>query len=809
MTKLMLIDAVHEEETRVIIADGDHIEDFDFVTTSKKQLKGNIYLAKVTRVEPSLQAAFVEYGGNKQGFLSFSEIHPDYYQIPVADKERLIAEEEAENEREEREEEEKLEARENKRNRRGRRRGRKPRKEKEETIDDAESTEESAAESEEKATDDATVMAADSAEMEVHSEPVEVEEEDSSEKTETKGSEEAPPGQEEEVATGEPHAHEEDEDDDVETVSGDETEESQQRRKGSSFKRYRIQEVIKRNQIMLVQVIKEERGNKGVSLSTYISLAGRYCVLMPNSPKGGGISRKITNSEHRKKLKTIAAEFKDKHGMSAIIRTAGIDRTRAEIKRDYDYLIKLWNQIREDTLQSTAPALIHEEGDIIKRAIRDMYTSDIENVFVQGEDAYKNAKSFMKLIMPSHAPRVKQHKEQAPIFTHYTIDEQLETMFQPEAKLPSGGSIVLHPTEALISIDVNSGRSTSARNIEETALKTNLEAAREIARQLRLRDLAGLIVIDFIDMYYGKNRRTVERAMKDALRSDRAKIQASRISIFGLMELSRQRMRPSVAEASSIRCPHCQGTGFIPSVQTIAMRIIRLLEREAVSGEWKTLRVGTTVEVAIHLLNERRAMIRQLEEQYDLQIEVIIEEDVSSGQYKLYKIDEEGKESLHKEGKDQRKKRSRKRRGGRDKYAKHANDNADEADEAEDTDVNEEEAEHPQEDKPKRGRRRARTKREEAEDADAVEDEETKKPAKKRGRKKKEETGKTSKSKKVEDDSDDTGNDAADDDGRQEAGESSTSIKNTASDIASEQSSIDITSDEDKPKRKGWWNRLA
>lgn len=716
MTKRMLIDALHVGETRMVIADEEFIEDFDFVTTSKNQYKGNIYLAKITRVEPSLQAAFVEYGGGKQGFLPFSEIHPDYYQIPVEDRKKLIEEEAEETAREEAEEEEALENREARRHdgrdrsdrgdrgergdRRGGRRGRygrnrnrsnrrfrdengvqseEQRAEEERFNAQQDSFAESSQPSEnnfdppaDETPDesDTTYKAASAPSLEVSSDPLpefEPEATDGQPENDSDSTtflEESAhthrPGRSEDESNGE-------DEDRVETVSEDDIEETRSRRKGASFKRYRIQEVIKRNQIVLVQVIKEERGNKGVSLTTYISLAGRYCVLMPNSPKAGGVSRKIGNGEQRKKLKEIVAELRDSRGLSAIIRTAGIDRTRTEIKRDYEYLVKLWQTIREDTLASTAPALIYEESDIIKRAIRDLYTNDIEQVLVQGENAYKDAKTFMKMIMPSHAPRVKQYKEGQPIFSYYGIEEQLDSMLDPVAKLPSGGYIVLHPTEALISIDVNSGRSTSERNVEETAIKTNLEAAREIARQLRLRDLAGLIVIDFIDMYYGRNRRTLEKAVKDALKHDRAKIQMSRISAFGLMELSRQRLRPSIAESSSITCPHCEGTGTVRSVETVAIQIIRLLEREAVTGEYTQLKVLASGDVVLHLFNHKRDMIRQIEEQYNLRVTLEIDTSLLTGKFRLMKTNQEGKETLHQDDNDRqnRRKGRRGRRGGR------------------------------------------------------------------------------------------------------------------------------------------------
>jgi|GEM_PF-593256 len=707
MTKSMLIDAQHEDETRVVIIDGDRIDDFDFVTAAKTQLKGNIYLAKITRVEPSLQAAFVEYGGGKQGFLPFSEIHPDYYQIPIEDKKRLIEEEEEESLREEEEEEEELENR-DRRPRRGRsrRRGRgRDRRPREEGQDNAEGWQDADGESahsqeggehaapldeddvfDDGDSDNTEYKASDAKQYAVASEPVVQDEPEAAPQQDAAASETDEPTAEsadesgEEGTTGESGEHrerngrnrdedgDEDEEDRAETVSDDDMEETRRRRKGSSFKRYRIQEVIKRNQIVLVQVIKEERGNKGVSLTTYISLAGRYCVLMPNSPKAGGVSRKIANGEQRKKLKEVVASLKESHGLAAIIRTAGIDRTKTEIKRDYEYLAKLWSQIRSDTLASTAPALIYEESNVIKRSIRDLYSSDVEQIQVQGEHAYKEAKSFMRMIMPSHAARIKLYKESQPIFSAFGVEEQLATMYEPSARLPSGGSIVLQQTEALISIDVNSGRSTTERNVEETAIKTNLEAAKEVARQLRLRDLAGLIVIDFIDMNYGKNRRNLERAMKEALKVDRAKIQMSRISPFGLMELSRQRLRPSIAESSSQTCPHCEGTGSIRSVETVAIQIIRLLEREASGGEYRTLKVYTYPEVALHLLNERRNLVQRLEQEYNVNILILIDSNILVSKYRLIKIGEDGKEQVHRdELQDSRRRNRRGRRGGRNR----------------------------------------------------------------------------------------------------------------------------------------------
>ena len=638
MVLRLLIDAVHTDETRVVIADGNRIHDFDFITAAKKQLKGNIYLAKITRVEPSLQAAFVEYGGGKQGFLPFAEIHPDYYQIPTADRQRLLEEAEAAAEREEAAADHHSES---------------------QTTEhlhseQPESTEMSLAE---------TLSAQDSnLEQEHAAAPIAHEQETqphtmdnpavfsdvipgdqlageaqpethaTAEHTETVASESA--------ATHQDHQHETPEateSNEVETLASDE-DAVRQSRSPSFFRRYKIQEVIKRNQIVLVQVIKEERGNKGCSLTTFISLAGRYCVLMPNSPKGGGISRKIMSGEDRKRLKEISAELKTARGMSAIIRTAGIDRTRAEIKRDYEYLVKLWESIREQTLSSTAPALIYEEGDLIKRTIRDLYTGDIEEIIVEGEESYNQAKEFLRLILPSHAPKVKLHQGSVPIFYAYNIEDQLASMYDPSVKLRSGGYIVLNPTEALISIDVNSGRSTGERNIEETATKTNLEAAAEIARQLRLRDLAGLIVIDFIDMMDSRNRRSVERALKDALRLDRAKIQIGRISPFGLLEMSRQRLRPSLSETSTMACPHCLGRGIIRSDASVAIQIIRAMEKEAASGLYSELKPTISPTVALHLLNVRRDALSSVEEKYGIRVNILTDHTLPQGEFRLEKI---------------------------------------------------------------------------------------------------------------------------------------------------------------------------
>jgi ribonuclease E len=612
MPKRMLIDALHPEETRIVIADEKQIYDFDFVSAAKKQLKGNIYLAKITRVEPSLQAAFVEYGGNKQGFLPFSEIHPDYYQIPVSDRKRLMEEAEHETAEETVEPEPQAAA---------------------QTEGEMPSAEppmlEPASEhpGEEAHPSYLSEPLPEAAETPVESviEPMEPQE---PMENATAESSEPPPTTEGEAKPAE---------EGMETLQNEE-EEMRSRPKRNYAKRYRIQEVIRRGQVVLVQVIKEERGNKGASLTTFLSLAGRYCVLMPNSPKDGGISRKIASPEDRKRLKQMTAEFKFAKGMSVIIRTAGMGRTHAEIKRDYDYLVKLWNSIREVTLQSNAPALIYEESDLIKRSIRDQYTSDIDEVIIEGETGYEAAREFMQLLLPSHTPKVKLYNGNTPLFYAYNVEDQLLQMHDPAVKLRSGGYIVINPTEALISIDVNSGRATGERNIEETATKTNLEAAVEVARQLRLRDLAGLIVIDFIDMLDSRNRRNVERALKDALKADRAKIQIGRISPFGLLEMSRQRLRPSISETNMVQCPHCAGRGFIRSNESMGIQIIRALEKEAASGAWSGFRIIAPQSVGLHLLNTKRAILSGIEERHGVNVQILIDAQLALSDYNMEKM---------------------------------------------------------------------------------------------------------------------------------------------------------------------------
>ncbi len=635
----MLIDATHAEETRVVVVDGNKVEEFDFESENKRQLAGNIYLAKVTRVEPSLQAAFVDYGGNRHGFLAFSEIHPDYYQIPVADREALMEEErayaEAMKARDEAEE-----------SKPKKRRSRSRSKAAEVKTDDPVETLDVSAEPTGMETID--LVEEDAADQDVPEgtspmetvaeTPVEEPSEDASdEPADEKVEAEADAAPAEPVETDEPDADAADDadaeadeakpdaaakDDTIESVADDDDSEDIRPPRKPRPRRYKIQEVIKVRQVLLVQVVKEERGNKGAALTTYLSLAGRYCVLMPNTARGGGISRKITNAADRKKLKEIASEIDVPMGAGLIIRTAGAKRTKSEIKRDYEYLQRLWEQIRELTLKSIAPAKIYEEGDLIKRSIRDLYNRDIDEVLVEGEGGYRIAKDFMKMIMPSHAKNVKRYEDQLPLFARYQVESYLAGMFNPTVQLKSGGYIVIGVTEALVAIDVNSGRATKEGSIEETALKTNLEAAEEVARQLRLRDLAGLIVIDFIDMDERKNNLAVEKRLKDKLKTDRARIQVGRISGFGLLEMSRQRLRPGMLEATTQPCPSCHGTGLIRSDDNMALSILRQIEEEGTRRRSREVLVRCPVSIANFLMNQKREHIAQIEGRYGLSVRI-------------------------------------------------------------------------------------------------------------------------------------------------------------------------------------------
>ncbi len=619
MATRMLIDARHTEETRVAVLKGNRIEEFDFESAEHKQIKGNIYLAKVTRVEPSLQAAFVDFGGNRHGFLAFSEIHPDYYQIPKEDRDQLLA-------------------------------------------DEAEAAEE-----------EARLRNEDEEEGNLPGDEYDAEDESSealAEDMAEDGMEEIDTSEKDDVATieeGHVDGASDDDSDDDDDDSDDEEEESSDdenkgrgrsrggrgrgRRQGKGGngrggrggnsrakqvdearakrmalrRRYKIQDVIQRRQVLLVQVVKEERGNKGAALTSYLSLAGRYTVLMPNSGHGGGISRKISSANDRKRLKQVVSDLSLPRSMGLIVRTAGLSRTKTEIKRDFDYLARLWDGIREATMGAVAPAKIHSDSDLIKRAIRDIYNREIEEVVVEGEQGYRSAKEFMKLLMPSHARRVKNYNDPVPLFQRYGAEDQLSAMYEPMVQLKSGGYLVINPTEALVSIDINSGRSTKEHGIEQTALHTNLEAAKEIARQLRLRDMAGLVVIDFIDMEYGSNVRKVEKCMKDSLKNDRARIQVGRISSFGLMEMSRQRLRTGVLEASTRECPHCDGTGLVRTASSAGLSALRQIEEEAAKGKGSTVSLYASTEAAVYLLNSKRSDLAEIEKRYAVSVEVIPE----------------------------------------------------------------------------------------------------------------------------------------------------------------------------------------
>ena len=757
MAKKMLIDATHPEETRVVVADGNKVEEFDFENLNKRQLAGNIYLAKVTRVEPSLQAAFIDYGGNRHGFLAFSEIHPDYYQIPKADRDAILAEErafaEAQNAADEAADNRAANARavsdapdggaagdgeeDKPKKSRSRSRSRSRSKKPVEALTDngdapdadnapspdempsansaIEATEasapgivtggsadvseaatetvgqggsrdetgpqdagpddsgpddegsddsgpvktiaESAGLEDETVSSDQTAETASQAEAEAPQVPAGMETVDLSEgETAETNSPDAADTPVEEPAPkrtsrsrsrkkpAEKPAETQDDvspADDVETVSGDDdvAEVRAPRVQRPKARKYKIQEVVKVRQIMLVQVVKEERGNKGAALTTYLSLAGRYCVLMPNTARGGGISRKITNAADRKKLKEIAQEIDVPQGAGLIVRTAGAKRTKTEIKRDYEYLQRMWEQVRELTLKSIAPAPIYEEGNLIHRSIRDLYNRDIDEVIVEGEAGYRDAKDYMKLIMPSHAKNVKLHAEGGqPLFAKYGVESYLAGMFNPTVQLKSGGYIVIGITEALVAVDVNSGKSTKEGSIEDTATKTNLEAADEVARQMRLRDLAGLIVIDFIDMDERKNNAAVEKRLKDALKNDRARIQLGRISSFGLLEMSRQRLRPGMLEATTQACPHCHGTGMIRSDDSVALQILRALEEEGTKRRSREVKLTVPVDVCNYLMNEKREHLASIEARYDMAVRVIADPQMVAPDYSIEKF---------------------------------------------------------------------------------------------------------------------------------------------------------------------------
>ena len=741
MPNKMLIDASHPEETRVVVVRGNRIEEFDFESQDKKQLKGNIYLARVTRVEPSLQAAFVEYGGNRHGFLAFSEIHPDYYQIPVADRQALLkADAEAANsEDDEDEDDERRDRGRGRRRRRGRNRdqekrgGDQPQSAAGDTASLGEEEPSDAGEAEDLIatdplaetveTEGAFLESADDQEAGVEN----VADAQTDDDDDSRGpssiaaaidadtiSETAPAGGSEAVedrGTVEEISGSGDEDSGVESVGAEDALEEARERRRPMRRNYKIQEVIKRRQILLVQVVKEERGNKGAALTTYLSLAGRYSVLMPNTARGGGISRKITNAQDRKRLKEVVQDLDVPDGMGVILRTAGESRTKAEIKRDYEYLMRMWETVRTLTLQSTAPALVYEEGSLIKRSVRDLYNKDIDEILVAGEDGYREAKDFMRMLMPSHAKVVQPYRDTVPIFARNGIEGQLDRMLQPQVTLKSGGYIIINQTEALVSIDVNSGRSTKEHSIEDTALQTNLEAADEVARQLRLRDLAGLIVIDFIDMEENRNNRAVEKRLKDHLKNDRARIQVGRISHFGLLEMSRQRIRASVLESTMKPCPHCGGTGHVRSDSSVALMVIRAIEEFLLKDSRHHITVRTPTATALYVLNHKRSNLVDLERRFGLTIALESDETLGAQHFAIFRgavaekpvgmpetrpmpvgyveaesieediVEEEEAEEAEapaapaesartgeaEGGRDQRKRRRRRRRGGRDR----------------------------------------------------------------------------------------------------------------------------------------------
>ena len=880
MAKKMLIDATHSEETRVVVVQGNRLDDFDFESTNKQLVTGNIYLAKVTRVEPSLQAAFVDFGGNRHGFLAFSEIHPDYYQIPVADREALLAEEmedsfdededDGDNDsvsvdaKEQDQDEDSDERPRQRRRRPRRRRGRDREKEVVEIeietggVETSDGSNNSVAGEESSKTSSPDIEAAAENESGDNSEEVksqtpssetETGQTDKNQKTEksepstedqspeettngdidtddkpktilmasdvrgdsvSEGDDPKQPENEEHIviearseaepddgsndeaissstdkgsddgsdgdvngSSSDPDGDDDESGDegegdnvveadddpsvgqaeDVETDAGPETEEEvaaednrRRRQKRQARRRYKIQEVIKRRQIILVQVVKEERGNKGAALTTYLSLAGRYCVLMPNTARGGGISRKISNVADRKRLKSVVSDLEVARGMGLIVRTAGANRTKGEIRRDYEYLLRLWESVRTLTLKSVAPSLVYEEGNLIKRSIRDLYSKDIDSILVQGERGYREAKDFMRMIMPSHAKHVNRYKDRIPLYHRYQVETQLESMYSPVVQLKSGGYLVINPTEALVSIDINSGKSTKEHNIEDTAVKTNLEAAEEISRQLRLRDLAGLIVIDFIDMEENRNTRAVERKLKDSLKHDRARIQVGRISSFGLLEMSRQRLRQGVVESSTHECPHCRGTGRVRSVESCALHVIRALEEECIRGRAGQLKVSVTSEVAIYLLNQKRHRLTELENRYRISILVDIDNELIAPAHSIERmkgslprpteeeeviradsiefdeledqddngssVTDEDSETEDDEGNSRRRRRRRRRRGERSAEEKADNQSADDSEEGETTAKSEgEDSEDENDGRNKRRRRGNRNKR--------------------------------------------------------------------------------------------------
>lgn len=864
MSKKMLIDATHEEETRVAVVDSKNkLLEYDYESQARKPLKGSVFLAKVTRVEPSLQAAFVNFGGNRHGFLPFSEIHPDYFRIPIADREALLEEQRAAMEaaakaaEEEDREDEEAAAREE--------------GDVEEDAEQEEIIDEVGGETKDPESEDEE-QAAEQTEESDDDEAGDTDEE-ADEETIAEGAEDSQDASDSDEETNEGSEGEDDPDADgnrrggrgrrgrgrgrnrggrgrgrrahnsrrVEVLGGEEYDDDG----GNRFRfdlrrRYKIQEVIKRGQIMLVQASREERGNKGAAVSSYLSLPGRYCVLMPNSPRGGGVSRKIASYKDRARMREILRELNLPEGMSVIVRTAGVARTKAEIKRDLDYLMRLWNQIREDTLESSAPAMIYEEADLIKRSIRDLYTRDIDEVIVSGEEGFKQAKGFMKLMIPSHVKRVIQDKEDAlPLFNRYKVEKQIADIGEPSVELPSGGYLVINPTEALVSVDVNSGRATKERHIEETALKTNLEAAEEVARQLRLRDLGGLVVIDFIDMDDRRNNGKVERRLKESLSGDRARIQVGRISSFGLLEMSRQRLNPSITEAQFETCPHCQGIGLIRSVDGQSILVMRAIEEEGTRKRAAELVVHVNSAVALYVLNNKRKLLTELEKRYGFEV-VMRVDDTIGAEFRVEVSkplqsdddadeDDQNEERDSDDGEEQsdgRRRGRRGRRGGRNR--RRANDDVSDEDNAQEA-LEETSQEKPQEDKaeekPKAKRGRRKKSEEETEEkaeeqvneaaVPDVADEPEEKPKAKRGRKKKvEEPAQEVSEEKTEELKEEKpkakrGRKKKVEEKVEEAAEEVSNDAAPATPVEDAPKDYETVNEAPEKKRKGWWNKLT
>ena len=824
MTKRMLIDATHAEETRVAIVEEDQLVEFDYESKVRKQLKGGIYLAKVTRVEPSLQAAFVNFGGNRHGFLPFSEIHPDYFRIPVSDREALMAAQEEELERLAAldAEEEALEDAEHETSE-GQDDVIEGTAEVVETDDDSESAEEDVVEiggadkpaedddsdlivkasfteeedeAEEEGDNAGNVKADDTekSDEELDAEALEAlnSEEESSEGNKKKNNRRGRNNRRRRNGRGRSN---------MRSKRGREVSEEDGGRpyRFSLRHKYKIQEVVKRGQVMLIQVSKEERGNKGAAVTTYLSLPGRYCVLMPNSPRAGGVSRKIGNFKDRKRMREILKELSVPQGMSVILRTAGVSRTKAEIKRDLDYLTRLWNNIREDTLSATAPALINQEGNLIKRSIRDLYTRDIDEVLVSGDRGFKTAKDFMKMLVPSHAKKVQEYNDdRIPLFHRYHVEKQIAEIGQMTANLKSGGYLVINPTEALVSVDVNSGRATKERHIEETALNTNLEAAEEVARQLRLRDLGGLVVIDFIDMEERRNNRKVENKLRSALSDDRARIQVGRISSFGLLELSRQRLNPSITEAQFETCPHCEGTGVIKTLDFAAISAMRALEEEGIKGHAAEISLNLPNRVAVYILNNKRPMLDDIEKRYDFRVHIRVNEDLKESEFLIDVMSKKdgadnAKAKNDKDDEETPKKQSRNRRRGKRGGKRNNNRNQDDAQEGQSEEASEDDKNSDtKKKKPARKKPAAKKDNKQSDKKEAVEgksekdtDEKAKKPAKKSVKKSEKQADKKPEAKKK--------------------------MPKPSNDVAEEQPAKDyeVVNAEPKKKKKGWWSKIV